>query len=46
VLPLLLHPVFDAPLPCHKTSQASVICLAPLYLPRRTTRPVSYYALF
>ena len=46
VLPLVLHPVFDAPLPSPKTSQASVICLAPLYFPRRVTRPVSYYALF
>ena len=27
-------------------SQASVMCLAPLHLPRRTTRPVSYYAFF
>jgi len=25
---------------------ASVACLAPLYLPRRATRPVSYYAFF
>ena len=46
VLPLVLHPVFDAPLPSPKTSQASVIRLAPLYFPRRVTRPVSYYALF
>ena len=27
-------------------SVASVICLAPLHLPRRTTRSVSYYAFF
>ena len=27
-------------------SEASVTCLAPLHLPRRTTRPVSYYAFF
>ena len=27
-------------------SAASVICLAPLHLPRETTRPVSYYAFF
>jgi hypothetical protein len=27
-------------------SAASVICLAPLHLPRRTTRSVSYYAFF
>ena len=31
---------------CASTSQASVSCLAPLYFPRRVTRPVSYYALF
>ena len=30
----------------HAQSQASVMCLAPLYLRRRSTRPVSYYALF
>ena len=30
----------------HCVAQASVICLAPLNFPRRTTRPVSYYALF
>ena len=46
LLPLMLHPVHDAPLPCHQTSQASVGRLAPLYFPRRVTRPVSYYALF
>jgi hypothetical protein len=28
------------------TSVASVICLAPLHLPRGTTRSVSYYAFF
>src|SRR5690606_202504 len=28
------------------TPQASVHCLAPLNLPRRPTRPVSYYAFF
>ena len=27
-------------------SEASVACLAPLHLPCRTTRPVSYYAFF
>ena len=32
-------------LDCSK-SAASVICLAPLHLPRRTTRSVSYYAFF
>jgi hypothetical protein len=33
------HASYDA-------SAASVICLAPLHLPRRTTRSVSYYAFF
>ena len=46
LLPLRLHPVFDAPLPCIAASQASVLRLAPLHFPRRITRPVSYYALF
>ena len=46
LLPLRLHPVFDAPLPRIAASQASVIRLAPLHFPRRVTRPVSYYALF
>ena len=31
---------------CKHASIASVICLAPLHLPRETTRPVSYYAFF
>src|ERR1700742_5400721 len=29
-----------------RASAASVYCLAPLHLPRRTTRSVSYYAFF
>ena len=44
---------FDAPrtlpyciLSCDRTPVSSVTCLAPLYFPRRTVRPVSYYALF
>ena len=47
VLPVMLHPAFDAPLPLYVVqSQASVTCLAPLNFPRKITRPVSYYALF
>ena len=46
VLPVMLHPARNAPLPSHLTAQASVICLAPLNLRRSITRPVSYYALF
>ena len=42
----MLRPVKNAPLPSIAAAQASVICLAPLYLLRKTTRPVSYYALF
>ena len=38
--------VRNAPLPCLSASAASVYSLAPLYLPRRPTRPVSYYAFF
>ena len=42
---------FDAPatLPYCTTCVvpvSSVVCLAPLYFPRKTVRPVSYYALF
>ena len=45
-LSLILHPVYDAPLPSLAESQASVTRLAPLNFRRRVTRPVSYYALF
>ncbi len=40
--------VRNAPLPLTLASKprASVSCLAPLNLPRRPTRPVSYYAFF
>ena len=40
--------VRNAPLPLTPECepQASVYCLAPLNLPRRPTRPVSYYAFF
>ena len=47
LLPLMLHPVQNAPLPSIlNTAYASVICLAPLNLRRSGTRPVSCYALF
>ena len=43
----MLHPSYDAPLPLHYVqAQASVYGLDPLHFRRRTTRPVSYYALF
>ena len=42
----MLHPIKNAPLPSINTAQASVLRLAPLYLLRKITRPVSYYALF
>ena len=37
---------YHAYIPKNAASEASVTCLAPLHLPRRTTRPVSYYAFF
>ena len=37
---------YHAYTPKSAASEASVACLAPLHLPRRTTRPVSYYAFF
>ena len=46
LLPLMLLPVQNAPLPSISTAQASVVCLAPLNFPRNITRLVSYYALF
>ena len=45
-LTLLFLRVYNAPLPSIAAAQASVKRLAPLYFPRRVTRPVSYYALF
>ena len=40
-------PYSTLPYPAHCcAAQASVLRLAPLYFPRRVTRPVSYYALF
>ncbi len=46
MLPLMLRPAQNAPLPSFSTAYASVICLAPLNLRRNITRLVSYYALF
>src|SRR5690606_37155239 len=37
---------YHACIPKNAASEASVTCLAPLHLPRGTTRPVSYYAFF
>ena len=46
-LPVYLQRKYNALLPLSKTkSKASVLILAPLYFPRRITRPVSYYAFF
>ena len=41
-----LLPAYDAPLPIISNSQASVTDFSPVYLRRRVTRLVSYYALF
>ena len=46
LLSVPLRRVFNAPLPMFKHSAASVSCLSPGYFRRRTSRPVSYYALF
>ena len=47
LLPVLLLPVFNAPLPMYQIhSSASVSCFSPGHFRRRTSRPVSYYALF
>ena len=47
LLPVLLRPVCNAPLPMyHLHSRASVVCFSPGHFRRRTSRPVSYYALF
>ena len=43
---MLLLPAYDAPLPMHMHPKASVVSFSPVYLPRRVTRLVSYYALF
>ena len=44
--PVLLLRVFNAPLPIRLDSSASVSCFSPGHFRRRTSRPVSYYALF
>ena len=46
LLPVLLPSVCNAPLPLHMESSASVLCFSPGHFRRRTSRPVSYYALF
>ena len=46
LLPVWLHSVFNAPLPIITDSRASVSCFSPGHFRRRTSRPVSYYALF
>ena len=46
LLPVLLPRVSNAPLPILTDSSASVSCFSPGHFRRRTSRPVSYYALF
>ena len=47
LLPVLLLPFKNAPLPInYVNSWASVVCFSPGHFRRRTSRPVSYYALF
>ena len=48
LLTVLLPRVCNAPLPIQQTlnSSASVSCFSPGHFRRRTSRPVSYYALF
>ena len=46
LLPVLLLPACNAPLPIISDSSASVSCFSPGHFRRRTSRPVSYYALF
>ena len=46
LLPVLLLRVCNAPLPILADSSASVSCFSPGHFRRRTSRPVSYYALF
>ena len=47
-LTVLLHPCNNAPLPypLMGASRASAACFSPGHFRRRTSRPVSYYALF
>ena len=46
LLTVLLRRIFNAPLPTIISSTASVLCFSPGNFRRRTSRPVSYYALF
>ena len=46
LLPVLLLPFKNAPLPTLAGSAASVLCFSPGHFRRRTSRLVSYYALF
>ena len=46
LLSVWLRSVFNAPLPIISDSRASVSCFSPGHFRRRTSRPVSYYALF
>ena len=46
LLPVLLRCASNAPLPYLAVSCASVSCFSPGHFRRRTSRPVSYYALF
>ena len=46
LLTVWLRSVFNAPLPIISDSRASVSCFSPGHFRRRTSRPVSYYALF
>ena len=46
LLTVLLRRICNAPLPTLAGSSASVSCYSPGHFRRRTSRPVSYYALF
>ena len=46
LLPVLLLPAGNAPLPIYTDSTASVWCFSPGHFRRGTSRPVSCYALF
>ena len=46
LLTVLLRPFKNAPLPTLAGSAASVLCFSPGHFRRRTSRLVSYYALF
>ena len=46
LLPVLLRPACNAPLPILSDPLVSVVRFSPGHFRRRTSRPVSYYALF